>query len=481
MEVVFLIKTPVENKTLEPSILLRKRIQESQLILPFCQEVYFKDAPAGLLSGVAIPDFASFPRWAEDCREYRNTLKNTDISNEKNKVQTNKNPSLKTIASDTETATKTKTASEKKGKKQPVKKAASIKPSPWGEGIRYNGVTLSRKKRKTGEKTAEEGEKKKRAKNQKKHPKEDEFENIEIEPEEIEKLKTIASPLVSGSNTFFSEISKYPLLTAEKEHELAMKIRNDRDPEAFHLFLMSNMRLALACVRDVMRRMGGNTILDFMDLSQEAVLGLMTAVERFDPTRGTRFSTYGLYWIYQRVKRAIVSQRKGMSVPGFAGESVFAMNDYIQLYISGREQDIPKRYLNRVRDLARITNSVMSFGEGGTDEDTGKLKSGVVDEERFTDHEKDGSNCYLGEEAMRGFFISDFHDFLSEELTSYEADIVRRKFGLSPYNVPASHKEIGLVYKKSSETIRLNIDTVLKRLKKNKRAERFMAAWLRQS
>lgn len=300
---------------------------------------------------------------------------------------------------------------------------------------------------------------------------------IDIEKNVIE----MQQEMPSVCNAFFSEISKYPLLTPEQEHELALKIRNERDQEAFNLFLMSNMRLALACVRDVMRRMGGNTILDFMDLAQEAVLGLMTAVERFDPERGTRFSTYGLYWIYQRVKRAVVSQRKGLSVPGFAGESVFAMTDYIQLYNQGHEQDIPKRLRSRVRDLARITNSVMSFGDGDMDEQTGRSKPGVVDAERFVDREHDNSNCYLGDEVMSRFFISDFHKFLEAELSKYQADILRRKFGLYPYNMPASHKEIGKVYGKSSETIRLNIESIMKRLKKNKRAKKFLDAWLSQN
>lgn len=314
-------------------------------------------------------------------------------------------------------------------------------------------------------------------------PKSPDDENFYMEEHlEVEKnMEEISAEMPSINTSFFSEISKYPLLSPEKEHELALKIRNEQDPDAFHLFLMSNLRLALACVRDVMRRMGGNTILDFMDLAQEAVLGLMTAVERFDPSRGTRFSTYGLYWIYQRVKRAIVSQRKGMSVPGFAGESVFAMTDYIALYNKGKEHEIPKRFRNRVKDLARITNHVMSFGENESDADTGRQKTGVVDEERFADREKDSSNCFLGDEAMSNFFKFDFHRFLDSELSPYEADIVRRKFGLIPYNIPASCKEIGIIHGKSSETIRLNVEAVLKKLRKNKQAEKFMTAWLKQN
>lgn len=310
---------------------------------------------------------------------------------------------------------------------------------------------------------------------------EDEF--YREEQREIDsRVKEIQAEMPSACNTFFSAVSKYPLLTPEQEHELALKIRNDRDPEAFNLFLMSNMRLALACVRDVMRRMGGNTILEFMDLAQEAVLGLMTAVERFDPTRGTRFSTYGLYWIYQRVKRAIVSQRKGISVPGYAGESVFAMTDYILLYKQGKEEEIPKKYRNRVRDLARITNHMMAFGETPDSEGEGcRSKPGLLSEDRFADSEKDSSNCFLGDEIMTQFFIDDFHNFLNNELTEYEADLLRRKFGLEPYNIPASHKEIGRIYGKSSETIRLNIESILKKVRKNKRAEYFMAAWLKQN
>ena len=283
-----------------------------------------------------------------------------------------------------------------------------------------------------------------------------------------------------GSGPLFAAISRYPLLTPSQEKELAERIQRDGDREAFELFVMSNLRLAMACVRDVMRRMGGNTILDLADLAQEAVLGLMTAVRRFDPDRGVRFSTYGLYWIYQRVKRAIVSQRRGITVPGFAGESVFAMTEYIELYNQGKENKIPKRYRNRVRDLSRITSTVMSFGDADMDESTGMQKGGTVDESRFMDPDKNSSNYFLGEETMSRFFKSDFHALLDQELTPYEADILRRKFGLSPYAVPANYKEIGEAHGRSSETVRLSMEAALKKLKKNKRVEEFMEAWLKK-
>lgn len=305
--------------------------------------------------------------------------------------------------------------------------------------------------------------------------------HYEEEALEIEKnIRAARTEIATGGNVFFAAISKYPLLTPDEEKELSRRIREERDPEAFERFVLSNVRLALACVRDIQHRMGGNTIMDFMDLSQEAMLGLMTAVERFDHRKGTRFSTYGLYWIYQRVKRAIVSQRKGMSVPGFAGESVFAMADYIEMYNSGNIEEIPARFRNRARDLARISSRMISYGENPERDEE---KTGVANLEHIAAENSAGGGGEqarkLGEGLMEQFFASDFHAFLDEELSPYEADVLRRKFGLAPYNIPASNKEIAAVHGKSPETVRINIDALIKRLRKNKRAEKFMKSWLK--
>jgi RNA polymerase primary sigma factor len=298
------------------------------------------------------------------------------------------------------------------------------------------------------------------------------IEEVEIE-KNVEEAKN-DTQLASVYNVFFKEISKYPLLTASEEKELSRRIREERDPEAFNLFVMSNLRLALACVRDVQKRMGGNTILDFMDLAQEAVLGLMTAVERFDYKKGTRFSTYGIYWIYQKVKRAIVSQRKGLSVPGFAGESVFSMSDYINLYKDGKMDEIPKKHRKRVRDLTRLTVSMIPFGTPDEADESGEKN--VCEE--FFDADKLKGFSGVRHDIMDKFFVDECHRLLKRELNDFERDIVLMKFGLAPYNLPASNQEIGNKYDISGESIRVTLDGILKRMKKNRRAAKLMREWI---
>jgi RNA polymerase primary sigma factor len=297
-------------------------------------------------------------------------------------------------------------------------------------------------------------------------------EEVEIE-KYVEEAKS-DTQLASVYNVFFKEISKYPLLTASEEKDLSRRIREEHDAEAFNLFVMSNLRLALACVRDVQKRMGGNTILDFMDLAQEAVLGLMTAVERFDYKKGTRFSTYGIYWIYQKVKRAIVSQRKGLSVPGFAGESVFSMSEYINLYKDGKIDEIPKKYRKRVRDLTRLTANMIPFGTPDEAEESGEKN--VCEE--FFNSDKTTEFSGVRHDIMDKFFIDECHRLLKRELNDFERDIVLMKFGLAPYNLPASNQEIGDKYNVSGESIRVTLDGVLKRMKKNRRAAKLMREWI---
>jgi RNA polymerase primary sigma factor len=108
---------------------------------------------------------------------------------------------------------------------------------------------------------------------------------------------------------YLQEIGQFPLLTPEQEIELAGKIQKG-DDAARERMINANLRLVVTIARDY-----ANLGLPLLDLISEGNIGLTKAVERFDPTKGAKLSTYAMWWIKQSVKRALANQSKTIRVP----------------------------------------------------------------------------------------------------------------------------------------------------------------------
>ena len=113
----------------------------------------------------------------------------------------------------------------------------------------------------------------------------------------------------SGIKIYLREIGQIPLLTIEQEIDLAAKIKNG-DKAARSLMIRSNLRLVVKIAHDY-----ANLGLPLLDLISEGNIGLMKAVERFDPAKGGKLSTYAAWWIKQSIKRALANQSKTIRLP----------------------------------------------------------------------------------------------------------------------------------------------------------------------
>jgi len=113
----------------------------------------------------------------------------------------------------------------------------------------------------------------------------------------------------SGIKIYLREIGQIPLLTPEQEIELAARIKKG-DQEARALMIRSNLRLVVKIAHDY-----ANLGLPLLDLISEGNIGLMKAVERFDPAKGGKLSTYAAWWIKQSIKRALANRPRRFACP----------------------------------------------------------------------------------------------------------------------------------------------------------------------
>lgn len=260
---------------------------------------------------------------------------------------------------------------------------------------------------------------------------------------------------------YLREIGKIPLLTPEEEADLAQRIVKG-DKKAKDKMVESNMRLVVS----IAKRYGGRG-LDFLDLIQEGNTGLLRAVEKFDPEKGFKFSTYATWWVRQAITRAIADQARTIRIPVHMVETINKVlrttrkltaelnreptNEEIAKELDMEPEKID--YVMRIKqDIASLDASV---GREGDDEDS-VLGDFVEDEERDSP-EDSAANQILKEQLSE----------IIATLTEREQKIIRLRFGIGGGR-PHTLEEVGNEFDVTRERIRQIEAKALSKLRKNK-------------
>ncbi|MBR2708979.1 RNA polymerase sigma factor RpoD [Candidatus Saccharibacteria bacterium] len=260
---------------------------------------------------------------------------------------------------------------------------------------------------------------------------------------------------------YLREIGKIPLLTAEEEADLAQRIVKG-DKKAKDKMVEANMRLVVS----IAKRYGGRG-LDFLDLIQEGNTGLLRAVDKFDPKKGFKFSTYATWWVRQAITRAIADQARTIRIPVHMVETINKVlrttrklttelnreptNEEIAKALDMEPEKID--YVMRIKqDIASLDASV---GRDGDDEDS-VLGDFVEDEERDSPEEA-ASNQILKEQLSE----------IIATLSDREQKIIRLRFGIGGGR-PHTLEEVGAEFDVTRERIRQIEAKALSKLRKNK-------------
>jgi RNA polymerase primary sigma factor len=255
---------------------------------------------------------------------------------------------------------------------------------------------------------------------------------------------------------YLREISETPLLTLQQEGELAGRIQRG-DAEAREHMIKANLRLVVKIARDY-EGMG----VPLLDLINEGNLGLMRAVERFDPTKGAKLSTYGAWWIKQSVKRALANQGKTIRLPVHLVDRVakirrVAMCLHEEL---GREPTDAEIAENMGMTSARVAELIAaSYRPASLD-----APLGDEDDTRFADTVPDENAGNAFEELAEHTRHDMLHE-LVERLDARAVAVIRERFGLDGRS-EKTLEEIGREFGLTRERIRQIEAGALRKLRK---------------
>ena len=249
----------------------------------------------------------------------------------------------------------------------------------------------------------------------------------------IKRLNKRASTLQTPLETYLREINETRLLTAQDEQDLAHRIAQG-DLQARDRMVRANLRLVVNIARGYTGKGLG-----LQDLIEEGNLGLMRAVEGFDPAVGTRFSTYASYWIKQSIKRALINSAKTIRIPAYMVELLSKWRRATSRLIDelgrnptpeevARMLGLPKRKLPIIKKAIQIYNSAPQTDQSDAGWSLGEM---VIDDRMRTPDDE-----LLENDVMKRVME------MMQDLEPREATVLQMRFGLGQTE-PHTLKEIG--------------------------------------
>ena len=262
---------------------------------------------------------------------------------------------------------------------------------------------------------------------------------------------------------YLKDIGKVPLLSMEEEKEYAERAMKG-DEYAKSVLCESNLRLVVS----VAKRYVGKTSMSFLDLIQEGNLGLIKAVDKFDYTKGFKFSTYATWWIRQAITRAMADQSRTIRIPVHMVETI---NKYVKVVRTlmqklGREPSIEEIAsemgisVAKVLEIKRTSQDPISLETPMGEEDDGKMAD-IIEDDSTQSPIESASQSLLREQLLA----------VIDTLTPREQEVIRQRYGLMD-GKQKTLEEVGREFSVTRERIRQIEAKALRKLKHPNRSKR---------
>ena len=293
--------------------------------------------------------------------------------------------------------------------------------------------------------------------------------NVVSENEEDDDTTSTSTELLTKDLTindpvrmYLKEIGQIKLLTTEEELELADRIA-EGDEQAKATLAEANLRLVVS----IAKRYVGRGML-FLDLIQEGNIGLMKAVEKFDVTKGYKFSTYATWWIRQAITRAIADQARTIRVPVHMVETINKLARVerqltLELNREPTEEELSKKMgttVEKIRDIYKISQEPVSL----------EIPIGEEDDSHLGDFIPDETNMSPEDFAVNELLKDEISEVLLT-LTEREEKVIRLRFGLEDGR-PRTLEEVGQLFGVTRERIRQIEAKALRKLRHPSRSRK---------
>lgn len=261
---------------------------------------------------------------------------------------------------------------------------------------------------------------------------------------------------------YLKEIGRVPLLTTEEEQVLAMRIA-DNDPEAKKRLAEANLRLVVSIAK---RYVGRG--MAFLDLIQEGNLGLIKAVDKFDYTKGFKFSTYATWWIRQAITRAIADQARTIRIPVHMVETINKVKKTSTQLLHKNGHDPSAEEIadeigmspDKVREILRLSQEPVSLETPIGEEEDSHLGDFIPDDDALSP--ADAASISLLKEQLTEVL---------KTLTPRESKVLSLRFGLEDGH-PRTLEEVGSQFGVTRERIRQIEAKALRKLRHPSRSKK---------